>query len=107
MEKEIGSLAVGKKADVVVFDGEESMGMLGAAEHDPVVFVVRFSSIGDIEYVIVDGAIKKERGLLVDIDMKSKKTLWKDVTKELRRSREKVQKRLDGLDVEKERSFSL
>jgi cytosine/adenosine deaminase-related metal-dependent hydrolase len=95
MEKEIGSLAVGKRADVVVFNGEESMGMLGATEHDPMVAVITFSSIRDIECVIVDGVIKKERGMLVDIDMKGKKTPWRDVAKKLRRSREEVQKRLD------------
>lgn len=101
MQNDIGSLAVGKKADVVVFDAEGSPGMLGAAEHDPVVAVVRFSDVRDIEYVIVDGVIKKEHWKLTDVDVNGKKMSWKDIAKELRRSREEIQKRMDGLDVEK------
>jgi cytosine/adenosine deaminase-related metal-dependent hydrolase len=101
MEEEIGSLEVGKKADVVVFDAEGSTSMLGAAEHDPAVAVVRFSSVRDIEIVIVDGIIRKEHGMLVDVDMKGQKTTWRGIAKELRGSREEVQKRLDKLDVEK------
>lgn len=86
---------------MVIFDAEGSTSMLGAAEHDAVVAAVRFSSVRDIEMVIVDGVIRKEDGRLVEVNMKGKKTQWRDVVKELRRSREEVQKRLDNLGGEK------
>lgn len=101
MDKEIGSLAVGKRADVAVFDAEGSIGMLGAAKHHPVTAVVRFSGVRDIECMIVDGVIRKEHGMLMDVDIQGRRTPWRDVAKQLRRSREEVQKKLDGLDVEK------
>lgn len=39
MEDKIGSIAVGKKAELVVFDGL-SPAMFGAAEQDPVTAIV-------------------------------------------------------------------
>jgi cytosine/adenosine deaminase-related metal-dependent hydrolase len=66
MGAEIGSLTVGKLADIVIFDAR-SPGMLCAAEEDPVAAVVQHASIRDIEAVIVDGKIRKLDGKLVSV----------------------------------------
>jgi cytosine/adenosine deaminase-related metal-dependent hydrolase len=57
----------GKKADVVVFDAG-TPSMLCATEQDPVVAVLRFSDVRDIDMVMVDGVIRKEGGKLTDVD---------------------------------------
>jgi cytosine/adenosine deaminase-related metal-dependent hydrolase len=100
MEDQIGCLAVGKKADVVVFDAG-TPSMLCATEQDPVVAVLRFSDVRDIDMVIVDGVIRKEGGKLTDVDAEGESVRWEEVAKEVKISREEVQVRLDGLDVER------
>ncbi|KAL7795965.1 hypothetical protein V8C37DRAFT_372667 [Trichoderma ceciliae] len=98
MQDQLGSLEEGKLADIVIFDGL-SPGMICAAEEDPVAAVVLHSSIADIDTVIVDGRIVKQRGSLVPVDLdlsmsdlKPAKTRleWSDVAKELLQSRRRV-----------------
>jgi cytosine/adenosine deaminase-related metal-dependent hydrolase len=101
-----GSLAEGKLADIVIFDAS-SPSMICAAEQDPVVAVVRHSSIRDIETVIIDGIVRKEAGRLLPIKAKSeialggeKQLAWKDVAQNLVSSRERIQSKIDKLDIE-------
>lgn len=99
MEPQLGSLEQGKLADIVIFDGL-TPGMICAAEQDPVAAIVLHSSIADIETVIVDGRIVKQRGNLVPVDLdlsmsdlkSTKKTRleWSDVAQELLKSRQRV-----------------
>ncbi|KAL6864020.1 Metallo-dependent hydrolase [Trichoderma novae-zelandiae] len=98
MEKQLGSLEEGKLADVVIFDGL-TPGMVCAAEEDPVAAIVLHSSIADVDTVIVDGRIVKQRGNLVPVDLdlsmsdlKPSRTRleWSDVAQELLRSRQRV-----------------
>jgi len=58
---DLGIIAVGAKADVVVFNGD-SPGMLGWV--DPVAAVILHSNVGDVEVVIVDGKVVKRDGKL-------------------------------------------
>jgi hypothetical protein len=106
MEDQTGSLAEGKLADIVIFDAS-SPGMICAAEQDPVAAVVRHSSIRDIETVIIDGVVRKEAGRLLPTraDPKSvtaggKLLGWKDVAENLFTSRERIQNKIDKLDIE-------
>ncbi|KAL7933324.1 hypothetical protein V8C35DRAFT_328005 [Trichoderma chlorosporum] len=98
MQDQLGSLEEGKLADIVIFDGL-SPGMICASEEDPVAAVVLHSSIADIETVIVDGKIVKQRGSLLPVDLdlsltdlKPAKTRleWSDVAQELLKSRQRV-----------------
>lgn len=98
MEDQLGSLEEGKLADIVIFDGL-TPGMVCAAEEDPVAAIVLHSSIADIETVIVDGRIVKQRGDLVPVDLdlsmsnlKPAETRleWSDVARELLKSRQRV-----------------
>ncbi|EHK25605.1 uncharacterized protein TRIVIDRAFT_167858 [Trichoderma virens Gv29-8] len=112
MEDQLGSLEEGKLADIVIFDGL-SPGMICASEEDPVAAIVLHSSIADIETVIVNGKIVKQRGSLVPVDLdlsmsdlKFAKTRleWSDVAQELLRSRQRVidaGKKSWGGDMEK------
>ena len=107
MDKQTGSLTEGKFADIVIFNAN-SPAMICAAEQDPLVAVVRHSSIRDIDTVIVDGIVRKESGHLVPITVESKslgmakgsKVAWEEIAKKLVRSREVVTSKVDKLDME-------
>lgn len=68
MEADIGSLKVGKKADIVLFNAL-SPSMYCAAQHDPVAAIVLHSSIRDVDTVIVDGIIRKRAGKLLPVNV--------------------------------------
>ena len=76
MSSEIGSLAEGKLADIVIFDAL-SPGMVCAAAHDPVAAIVLHSSVRDVDTVIVDGIVRKESGKLGVVDVDKKGGSWK------------------------------
>ncbi|KAJ7490933.1 hypothetical protein FB451DRAFT_1514119 [Mycena latifolia] len=94
MGSEIGSIAVGKLADLVIFDGE-SPSMVCAAEHDPVAAIVLHASVRDIDTVIVDGQIRKAGGKLVPVEVveEEKSMEWKE-------SRERLEAEIGKLDTE-------
>lgn len=110
-ESELGSLAVGKKADILIWDAT-TPGMVCAAEEDPVAAIVLHSSPGDLETTIVDGVVWKEGGKLKSVDFEVGKELWdgekgvwgwKDVSKELMRRRVEMAKKFEAIDIEKAR----
>ena len=110
MESEIGSLTVGKLADIVIYDAT-SPTMLCAAQQDPVTAIVRHSSIRDVHTVIIDGVVRKRDGISLDMTTKlddntfappvgvSDLMSWKDTAAALIRSREKVIERIEALDM--------
>ncbi|TVY76097.1 5-methylthioadenosine/S-adenosylhomocysteine deaminase [Lachnellula suecica] len=109
MEDKVGSLAVGKIADLVVFDAS-SPSMVCGAQHDPVAAVVLHSTPRDIEMVIVDGIVRKVGGKLCAVDVKAGRDMWvgeerdtlewKDVAKMLVEKREALQEKLGKIDYE-------
>ena len=113
LEKDIGSIQKGKKADLVVFDAAGSVGMLSAAEYDPVISILRFSEAADIEYVIVDGKVRKRNGKLVDVKVgdpvggRSGTLQWKEVAEEVRKSQKSIQERIDKLSLKEARKTLL
>jgi len=111
MAQEIGSLTVGKLADVVIYDAT-SPTMLCAAQQDPVTAIVRHSTVRDVDTVIIDGVVRKRHGALLDVTTHiDEKTFtppagipsgplsWRDAALALIKSREKVTKRIDALDM--------
>lgn len=81
--------------------------MVGAAQHDPVAAVVLHSHPGDVEYVIVDGVVRKREGQLVGVDVDRaarawvgrEKVGWGDVVGEVLGRRERVQREIEGIDM--------
>lgn len=113
MAGSIGRLAVGFKADVVVFDGL-SPGMAAAAQEDPVAAVVLHSSIRDVDMVVVDGVVRKEGGKLSDVVVEAspeglkEQTVspgtalgWQDVAREILRSRDTLKGQSEGAEFAK------
>lgn len=113
MEEKIGSLKEGKQADVVVFDAS-SPAMVCAADIDPLVAVVRHASPKDVEMVFVGGEVLKEEGRLLDVErvdaiqgedsqlkveMKGERLSWRQVSDQLRRSREEIQRRIGQCNI--------
>jgi cytosine/adenosine deaminase-related metal-dependent hydrolase len=107
MSDQIGRIAEGYKADLVVFDAL-SPGMVGAAQHDPVAAIILHSSPADIETVIVDGIVRKRNGKLlpVSVDAGAKSVIekgtveWNTIAKEIVESRAGMQKEMDKIDFE-------
>lgn len=105
MQDKVGSIEVGKRADIVVFDAS-SPGMVCAAEENPVAAVLMHAGVGDVEMVIVDGVIRKESGKLVDVGLLDGITsagmgatmAWTEVSSKLLESREDIRRREQGQD---------
>jgi cytosine/adenosine deaminase-related metal-dependent hydrolase len=99
MEGSIGSIAVGKKADLVVFSGR-TPAMVCAAKFNPIAAVVLHSSPRDVEYVFVDGQIRKQKGVLVDAVLEDggRRFAWDEVADHLERSQAEIQERVNKVD---------
>ncbi|KAH6711853.1 hypothetical protein BKA61DRAFT_97266 [Leptodontidium sp. MPI-SDFR-AT-0119] len=112
MEGKIGTLKAGAYADILVWDAL-SPSMVCGAQHDPVATIVLNSSPRDIEMVIVGGVVRKEGGRLKSVDVKSGREMWggverdvlewKDVSRELVKRREVIQRKIEGIDMEEAR----
>ncbi|CEI39906.1 unnamed protein product [Fusarium venenatum] len=107
MQNQLGSIAEGKLADLVIFDANTPE-LLCAVEQDPLAAIVLHSSIGNVDTVIIDGIVRKSRGKLVDVkveedmkDVAGKGSLaWNDVAKSMRKSRMEI------LEREKKQNFA-
>ena len=81
--------------------------MVGAAQHDPVAAVILHSNPSDIEYVIVDGVLRKSAGKLVNVDVDSRaqghvgqiELPWEDVASQVIKRREVLQKKIERIDM--------
>jgi cytosine/adenosine deaminase-related metal-dependent hydrolase len=111
MSEQIGSIEVGKLADIMVFDAS-SPNMVCAAEEDPLAAVLLHANVGDVEMVIVDGVVRKERGRLVDVGVfdgshgKVGEVLsQRDVSRRLLESRERIIERAAGQDAGRAMEF--
>lgn len=77
MEKEIGSLEIGKKADLVVFDPLECPKAIPM--HNPVSTLVYSSSLKNITDVMVDGEVLMKDGIIVKVA--DEKKVYRDAQK--------------------------
>lgn len=106
MGDRVGSIAEGKQADLVIFSGT-SPGMVGAAQHDPVAAIILHSNPSDIEYVIVDGVVRKSAGKLVNVDIDARaqshvdapKLSWDDIASQVIKRRAVLQKKIEQIDM--------
>ncbi|KAJ4292582.1 hypothetical protein N0V90_009245 [Kalmusia sp. IMI 367209] len=106
MDKEIGRIAEGYKADLVVFNSL-SPAMICAAQHDPVAAILLHSSPADIDLVMVDGIVRKKDGTLlpISVDVMANEAVpaallaWKDIARETLKSRARIQEQARKVDV--------
>ncbi|KAH8690443.1 hypothetical protein BGW36DRAFT_400919 [Talaromyces proteolyticus] len=106
LQDEIGSLKVGKKADIVIFEGR-TPSMLSVSERHPVAGIVLHSSVRDISTVIVDGVITKRNYSLSPVvspselygkdstPQKEDTLTWEQIATEVERSRERLQRTIE------------
>ncbi|KAF9267252.1 Metallo-dependent hydrolase [Marasmius fiardii PR-910] len=100
MGKSIGSIEVGKFADLVVFDGD-SPSMVCAAQNDPVAAIVLFSTPADVSVVIVDGQVRKLDGKLKATDVEGQERLeWNEIGKRLLMRGEVYREKIGKVDFE-------
>ncbi|RHZ44134.1 uncharacterized protein CDV56_101827 [Aspergillus thermomutatus] len=99
MENQIGSIAEGKLADIVVFDAR-TPAMVCAAEQNPLAAILLHGSIRDIDMVIVDGMIRKQDKRLCSVSVldgpngKAVRSFdWDQVAEKLLESRRKINER--------------
>jgi cytosine/adenosine deaminase-related metal-dependent hydrolase len=104
MEDLIGSLEVGKLADIVIFDAQ-TPAMICATEHDPIAAIVHHSSIRDIEAVIVDGQFRKRDSKLMPVDIprqisdfEKNQAEWKDIAAQLLKTRDVIHEKAQKID---------
>lgn len=99
MEDKLGSIEVGKLADLVIFDGN-SPGMVCASEQDPVAAIVLHSSVRDVDMVIIDGHVRKRNGKLdpvsinpslKEVKIQQQTVGWNRIAQELVSSRKRVE----------------
>ena len=105
MSNEVGRIAEGYKADLVIFDAL-SPSMVAAAQHDPVASIILHSTPADIDTVIVDGIIRKEGGKLlpVSVDGAARQVTgetildWTTVARKIVSSRANMQEEIDKIE---------
>jgi hypothetical protein len=105
MSNEVGRIAEGYKADLVIFDAL-SPSMVAAAQHDPVASIILHSTPADIDTVIVDGIIRKEGGKLlpVSVDGAARQVTgetildWTTVARKVVSSRANMQEEIDKIE---------
>ena len=110
MESEIGRLKEGFKADLVVWN-MSSPSMVCAARENPVTAIVGHADTRDVEYVIIDGIMRKEEGKLLTCEVKKlegkdlagvkdEKLTWEEIAKKVEESRERIDGRSEGSNVD-------
>ena len=116
MEGDIGTIAVGKKADLVIFDAL-TPAMTVAAQTDPVKAIVMHSSINDIDTVIIDGRVRKRHGKLLSVglvewqeafgDFADTRTsvAWKEISMAVLEVRQRFTAKLGQFDLAKLAAF--
>ncbi|KAK5121334.1 hypothetical protein LTR85_005500 [Meristemomyces frigidus] len=99
MGDKMGSIAVGKHADLVIFDAKSPFTIYEGL-HNPVTAIVSHSSPADVNAVIVAGVVRKQVGTLVLFNCMSTGEVvagkggatWCEFARELLRSLERFQK---------------
>ncbi|KIV90485.1 hypothetical protein PV10_07787 [Exophiala mesophila] len=109
MENQVGSLAVGKLADIIVLDGL-SPNMICGAQQDPVTAIVMHSTPADVVMTMIDGIVRKQSGRLEPIHTidsgldwspgTSNSTLkWSELAEKVLETRSTLQTKIDRIDL--------
>ncbi|KAF5579672.1 5-methylthioadenosine s-adenosylhomocysteine deaminase [Fusarium pseudocircinatum] len=93
MGNEIGSIAVGKRADIAIFSRDQSLAFGASAREEPVAAIVTYSEARDIEAVLVNGCFRKRDGKMVPVVKDGKDIGLDQVLKELDQSQRDIRLR--------------
>ncbi|RFU79634.1 amidohydrolase family [Trichoderma arundinaceum] len=80
---DLGVIKVGAKADLVVWDAENSPSLLGW--EDPVAAIILHANIGDVLHVLIDGKFVKKDGKLVNPDYPSIRKTFLNTSKKIQK----------------------
>ena len=124
MQDQIGSIAIGKLADLVLFD-TTTPAMNCAVDHDPLVAVVRHAGPREVDTVIVGGRILKQHGVLQNVniaksceqvqfsmnaaDLPQGPLEWAQVAEKLAASRRDIERRIEKVncDLAREKAIGI
>lgn len=96
LESEIGSIAVGKRADILVFSRDQSLAFGASAREEPVAAIVTYSEARDIEAVLVSGCFRKRDGKMVPVMTDGKDIGLDQVLKELDQSQKNIRQKRES-----------
>ncbi|PNP61557.1 hypothetical protein FNYG_13707 [Fusarium nygamai] len=99
MESEIGSIAVGKRADIVIFSRDQSLAFGASAREEPVAAIVTYSEARDIEAVLVNGCFRKRDGKMVLVVKDGNYIGIDQVLKALDQSQRDIRKRRESCNT--------
>ncbi|KAF5676569.1 cytosine deaminase [Fusarium heterosporum] len=93
MQDHIGSIQVGKQADILVFSRNSSLAFGAAARERPVEAIVGYSEPRDIEAVLVGGHFRKRAGMLTPVSKSGIVVGLDSILSELQRSQDRIRQR--------------
>ncbi|EGU75133.1 hypothetical protein FOXB_14341 [Fusarium oxysporum f. sp. conglutinans Fo5176] len=96
LESEIGSIAVGKRADILVFSRDQSLAFGASAREEPVAAIVTYSEARDIKAVLVNGCFRKRDGKMVPVMTDGKDIGLDQVLKELDQSQKNIRQKRES-----------
>ncbi|EXM04682.1 hypothetical protein NOF04DRAFT_18641 [Fusarium oxysporum II5] len=96
LESEIGSIAVGKRADILVFSRDQSLAFGASAREEPVAAIVTYSEARDIEAVLVNGCFRKRDGKMVPVMTDGKDIGLDQILKELDQSQKNIRQKRES-----------
>jgi cytosine/adenosine deaminase-related metal-dependent hydrolase len=99
MENEIGSIAVGKRADILVFSRDRSLAFGASAREEPVAAIVTYSEARDIEAVLVNGCFRKRGGKLTPVLKNGKAVGLGQVLQELDQSQNNIRQKRESCNI--------
>ncbi|KAF5644574.1 5-methylthioadenosine s-adenosylhomocysteine deaminase [Fusarium sp. NRRL 52700] len=99
LEHEIGSIAVGKRADILIFSRDQSLAFGASAREEPVAAIVTYSEARDIQAVLVNGCFRKRDGKMVPV-MKDGKDIGLDqILRELDQSQKDIRQKRESCNT--------
>ncbi|KAF5539260.1 5-methylthioadenosine s-adenosylhomocysteine deaminase [Fusarium mexicanum] len=99
MENDIGSIAVGKRADILIFSRDQSLAFGASAREEPIAAIVTYSEARDIEAVLVNGCFRKWDGKMVHVVKNGKEIGLDQVLKELDQSQKDIRRKREACNT--------
>ncbi|KAM0540710.1 hypothetical protein ACHAO7_010996 [Fusarium culmorum] len=99
MQDQIGSIQVGKRADIIVFTRTSSLSFGTATRENPVAAIVGYSEPRDTEAVLVGGVFRKREGRLLPITRNGETTGLDSIMSEVQRSQAAIMKRRETCNL--------